>query len=47
VRWLWEYDPDEQHVIGGAPPAFVAEVDVPSQRIWFGGGPLTGGEQFR
>jgi hypothetical protein len=27
VNWRWEYDPDEEHVIGGAPPAFVAEVE--------------------
>jgi hypothetical protein len=27
MTWRWEYDPDEEHVIGGAPPAFVAEVE--------------------
>ena len=27
MTWRWEYDPDGQHVIGGAPPAFVAEVE--------------------
>ncbi|GGU05891.1 hypothetical protein [Streptomyces coeruleorubidus] len=25
MAWRWEYDPDEEHVIGGAAPAFVAE----------------------
>ncbi|RSS43109.1 hypothetical protein [Streptomyces sp. WAC08241] len=27
MSWRWEYDPDEEHVVGGAPPAFVAEVE--------------------
>lgn len=27
MSWRWEYDPSEDHVIGGAPPAFVAEVE--------------------
>lgn len=27
MTWRWEYDPDEAYVIGGAPPAFVAEVE--------------------
>ncbi|MFB7936493.1 hypothetical protein [Streptomyces sp. NPDC056049] len=27
MSWGWEYDPDEEYVIGGAPPAFVAEVE--------------------
>lgn len=27
MSWRWEYDPDETHVVGGAPPAFVAEVE--------------------
>ncbi|MFE4410580.1 hypothetical protein ACIQFZ_06210 [Streptomyces sp. NPDC093064] len=27
MTWRWEYDPDEAHVAGGAPPAFVAEVE--------------------
>ncbi|CAM5227751.1 MULTISPECIES: hypothetical protein [Streptomyces] len=25
--WRWEYVPDEAYVVGGAPPAFVAEVE--------------------
>ncbi|MEU2508873.1 hypothetical protein ABZ621_29720 [Streptomyces sp. NPDC007863] len=27
MSWRWEYDPSEEQVIGGAPPAFVAEVE--------------------
>lgn len=27
MTWCWEYDPDEAYVIGGAPPAFVAEIE--------------------
>ncbi len=27
MTWKWEYDFSEEHVIGGAPPAFVAEVE--------------------
>ncbi len=27
MSWRWEYDPSEEYVIGGAPPAFVAEVE--------------------
>ncbi|MEU9190087.1 hypothetical protein AB0D14_37265 [Streptomyces sp. NPDC048484] len=27
MTWRWEYDPGEEYVIGGAPPAFVAEVE--------------------
>ncbi len=25
--WSWAYDPDEEHVAGGVPAAFVAEVE--------------------
>ncbi len=27
MNWCWEYDPNEEHVIGGAPPALVAAVE--------------------
>jgi hypothetical protein len=27
VTWDWEYLPSEEHVIGGAPPAFVSGVE--------------------
>ncbi|AQT72205.1 MULTISPECIES: hypothetical protein [Streptomyces] len=27
MSWTWEYDPGEENVAGGAPPAFVAEVE--------------------
>ncbi|UIX31200.1 hypothetical protein [Streptomyces sp. GQFP] len=27
MGWQWEYDPDGRHVIGDAPPAFIAEVE--------------------
>ncbi|MFD7320122.1 hypothetical protein ACFV9D_03380 [Streptomyces sp. NPDC059875] len=27
MTWRWEYDPSEEYVTGGAPPAFVAEVE--------------------
>ncbi|PVC67801.1 hypothetical protein [Streptomyces sp. CS081A] len=27
MSWRWEYDPDEECVVGGAPLAFVAEVE--------------------
>ncbi|ROQ32876.1 hypothetical protein EDD98_1874 [Streptomyces sp. PanSC19] len=27
MSWRWEYDPDEEYVVGGAPPAFVVEVE--------------------
>ncbi|MCM1945135.1 hypothetical protein NC315_07070 [Streptomyces sp. G2] len=27
MSWRWEYDPSEEHVAGGAPPAFIAEVE--------------------
>jgi hypothetical protein len=27
VTWRWEYDPSEEYVAGGAPPAFIAEVE--------------------
>jgi hypothetical protein len=33
VSWRWEYDPDEEHVIGGAPPAFVAEAEKKADEL--------------
>lgn len=27
MSWTWEYDPSEEDVVGGAPPAFVVEVE--------------------
>jgi hypothetical protein len=33
VTWQWEYDPDEQHVAGGAPPAFLAEVEKKADEL--------------
>ncbi|MFG2980253.1 hypothetical protein ACGFYQ_03235 [Streptomyces sp. NPDC048258] len=27
MSWTWEYDPSEENVVGGAPPAFVAAVE--------------------
>jgi hypothetical protein len=33
VSWRWEYDPDEGHVIGGAPLALVAEVEKKADEL--------------
>jgi hypothetical protein len=33
VTWRWEYDPSEAYVIGGAPPAFVAEVEKKADEL--------------
>ncbi|POX64688.1 hypothetical protein C3492_02750 [Streptomyces sp. Ru62] len=33
MTWRWEYDPDEAYVIGGAPPAFVAEVEKQADEL--------------
>lgn len=33
MSWRWEYDPSEEHVIGGAPPAFVAEVEARADEL--------------
>ncbi|GGZ88153.1 hypothetical protein [Streptomyces bluensis] len=33
MTWQWEYDPDEQHVAGGAPPAFLAEVEKKADEL--------------
>ncbi|MGW0575583.1 hypothetical protein ACWD25_06345 [Streptomyces sp. NPDC002920] len=33
MTWRWEYDPDEQHVIGDAPPAFVAKVEKSADEL--------------
>lgn len=27
MTWSWEYDPSEDHVVGGADPGFVAQVE--------------------
>ncbi|MFD7257107.1 hypothetical protein [Streptomyces sp. NPDC059874] len=27
MSWTWECDPSEEEVVGGAPPAFVVEVE--------------------
>ncbi|MEU5809768.1 hypothetical protein [Streptomyces sp. NPDC047718] len=26
MSWKWEYDPDEEYVLGDSPPAFVVDV---------------------
>lgn len=33
MTWRWEYDPDEAYVIGGAPPAFVAEIEKQADEL--------------
>ncbi|MGW0705238.1 hypothetical protein ACWD4G_04570 [Streptomyces sp. NPDC002643] len=33
MTWRWEYDPDEEHVAGGAPPAFLAEVEKKADEL--------------
>ncbi|XUL89849.1 hypothetical protein ACQ86D_27170 [Streptomyces galilaeus] len=33
MTWQWEYDPDETHVAGGAPPALLAEVEKKADEL--------------
>ncbi|UUU40220.1 hypothetical protein [Streptomyces sp. NBC_00162] len=33
MTWRWEYDPSEEYVTGGAPPAFVAEVEKAADEL--------------
>ncbi|MET9696004.1 hypothetical protein ABZY31_03625 [Streptomyces sp. NPDC006529] len=33
MTWRWEYDPSEEHVAAGAPPAFVAEVEKAADEL--------------
>jgi hypothetical protein len=33
VSWRWEYNPDEDFVIGGATPAFVAQVETAAAEL--------------
>ncbi|MCM2424218.1 hypothetical protein [Streptomyces sp. RKAG293] len=33
MTWRWEYDPSQEYVIGGAPPAFVAEVEKKADEL--------------
>ena len=33
MTWQWEYDPDEQHVAGGAPPAFLAGIEKKADEL--------------
>lgn len=33
MTWRWEYDPSEEYVIGGAPQAFVAEVEKTADEL--------------
>lgn len=33
ATWRWECDPDEEPVIGGAPPAFVDEVEKKADEL--------------
>lgn len=33
MTWEWEYLPSEDHVIGGAPPAFVAGVEKTADEL--------------
>ncbi|MGW6710323.1 hypothetical protein ACWGDE_36280 [Streptomyces sp. NPDC054956] len=33
MSWSWEYDPGEEHVVGGAPPAFVVEVEKAADEL--------------
>ncbi|WP_414169390.1 hypothetical protein ACMATS_27235 [Streptoverticillium reticulum] len=33
MSWRWEYDPSEEHVTGGAPPAFIAEVEKKADEV--------------
>lgn len=33
MTWRWEYDLSEEYVTGGAPPAFVAEVEKAADEL--------------
>ncbi|MEU8724159.1 MULTISPECIES: hypothetical protein [Streptomyces] len=33
MSWAWEYDPSEDHVAGGAPPALIAEVEKKADEL--------------
>lgn len=33
MTWRWEYDPSEEYVIGGTPPAFIAEVEKKADEL--------------
>ncbi|MFI1582117.1 hypothetical protein [Embleya sp. NPDC020630] len=33
MSWSWEYHPDEQTVVGGAPEAFIAQVETRAEEI--------------
>ncbi|MFF1293216.1 MULTISPECIES: hypothetical protein [unclassified Streptomyces] len=33
MTWRWEYDPSEEYVAGGAPPAFIAEVEKKADEL--------------
>ena len=33
MTWTWEYVPDEEHVAGQAPPAFIAMVEGKADEI--------------
>jgi hypothetical protein len=33
VSWAWEYEPREEHVVGGAPPALIAEVEKKADEL--------------
>ncbi|WP_329567135.1 hypothetical protein [Kitasatospora sp. NBC_01266] len=33
MRWSWEYLPSEEHVVGGVPLAFVAEVEKKADEL--------------
>ncbi|MET7481003.1 hypothetical protein ABZT17_42695 [Streptomyces sp. NPDC005648] len=33
MTWRWEYDPDEEYVVGGVPPAFVAEIEKKADEL--------------
>ncbi|GHJ27885.1 MULTISPECIES: hypothetical protein [Streptomyces] len=33
MSWAWEYEPSEDQVVGGAPPALVAEVEKKADEL--------------
>lgn len=33
MSWAWEYDPSEEHVIGGAPQALLAEIEKAADEL--------------
>ncbi|MFI0822410.1 hypothetical protein ACH4TX_43095 [Streptomyces sp. NPDC021098] len=33
MSWAWEYEPGEEHVVGGAPPALIAEVEKKADEL--------------